>query len=315
MEPQRTQDLARAVWTLARSQHWVVTRGQLLDLGWHPDAIKHRVAAGRLHAVHTGVYAVGRRDLSRLGQLMAAVLACGEGAALSHRSAAELWGIGFPGSVEITVPAGRTPKRPGIKVHRRHLNPAHTTCRHSIPVTRVAQTLVDMASYLPKDHLERAVNEADRLDLIDPEALRRSLEGHKCETGVTKLRTLLDRRTFTLTDSQLERRFRPIAHAAGLPPPLTQQWLNGYRVDFYWPELALVVETDGLRYHRTPAQQARAYRRDQTHQRAGLLPLRFSHAQIADERRYVEATLRDTAGLQRSRLANPARASSPSSPT
>lgn len=314
MDPQMPQDLARQVWALARRQHWVVTREQLLGLGVHQDAIKHRASGGRLHRVHTGVYAVGRRDLTRYGELAAAVLACGGGAVLSHRSTAELWGLGLRGRVEVTVPAGRTPKRPGIKVHRRDLNPAHTTRRHNIPVTSVAQTLLDMASYLPKDHLERAVNEADRLNVIDPEQLRRALDGFAWQTGVSRLRTLLDLRTFTLTDSQLERRFKPIAKAAGLPPPLTQVPLNGYRVDFYWPDLGLVVETDGLRYHRTPAQQARAHLRDQAHSAAGLLPLRFTHGQVAHDRSYVIATLRKVTA-QRSRLVNPARAAKPSSPT
>ncbi len=143
------------------------------------------------------------------------------------------------------------------------------------------------------------MNEADRLDLIDPERLRESLETLKGTRGVAKLRALLDRQTFTLTDSKLERRFKPIARAAGLPVPLTQRWVNGYRVDFFWPDLGLVVETDGLRYHRTPAQQARAHVRDQTHLAAGLQPLRFTHAQVVYDRPYVEDTLRKTAARLR----------------
>jgi len=134
MDPQRTQDGYRAVWSLARAQHWVLTRQQLLAFGVRPDAIKHRVASGRLHPVHGGVYAVGRRELSRLGQLMAAALACGEGAVLSHRCAAELWGIGPRAAFEVTVPAGRTPKRPGIKVRRRDLDPEHITRRQNLPL-------------------------------------------------------------------------------------------------------------------------------------------------------------------------------------
>lgn len=292
---QRTQSLARTVWALARLQHFAVARRQLLGVGMHPQAIKHRLAIGRLHPVHTGVYAVGRRELSRLGELMAAALACGEGAVLSHRAAAELWGVCPRGGVEVTVPTGRTPRRPGIVVHRAALAAEHRTRRHAIPVTSPARTLVDISPYLPRDHLERAVNEADRLDLIDPERLRESLGGLGGTRGVAKLRTLLDRRTFTLTDSALERRFKPIARAAGLPEPLTQQRVNGFRVDFFWPDLGLVVETDGLRYHRTPAQQARAHVRDQTHLAAGLLALRFTHAQVTYERAYVEETLRKMA--------------------
>jgi len=201
--------------------------------------------------------------------------------------------------VEVTVPPGRAPRRPGIVVHRAALAAKRTTRRHSIPVTTPARTLVDIAPYLPADDLERAINEADRLDVIDPERLRASLIELKGTRGVPKLTTLLDRRTFTLTDSVLERRFKPIVRAAGLPDPLTQQWVNGFRVDFFWPDLGLVVETDGLRYHRTPAQQARAHIRDQTHLAAGLQPLRFTHAQVVYDRPHVEDTLHRIAGRLR----------------
>ena len=299
MRDQSTQNAAGGVWALARRQHFVVSRGQLLALGVMPKAIKYRVSVGRLHRVHAGVYAVGRPELSRSGVLMAAVLACGAGAVLSHRSAAELWGIRPRGPVEVTVPPSRTPKRPGMTVYRRVLASECYTRRRAIPVTTPARTLVDIAPYLPADDLERAINEADRLDVIDPERLRASLIELKGTRGVPKLTTLLDRRTFTLTDSALERRFKPIVRAAGLPDPLTQQWVNGFRVDFFWPDLGLVVETDGLRYHRTPAQQARAHVRDQTHLTAGLQPLRFTHAQVVYDKPYVEATLRGIAGRLR----------------
>ena len=105
------------------------------------------------------------------------------------------------------------------------------------------------------------------------------------------LRGVLDRRTFLLTDSELERRFLPIARSAGLPEPQTQCWLNGFRVDFYWPALGLVVETDGLRYHRTAAQQSRDRQRDQAHTAAGLTALRFTHAQVRFEPDYVRSIL------------------------
>ena len=113
------------------------------------------------------------------------------------------------------------------------------------------------------------------------------------------LRETLDRRTLVLTDSELERRFLPIARRAGLPPPQTQSMVNGFRVDFSWPELGLVVETDGLRYHRTPAQQAADRVRDQAHTAAGLTPLRFTHAQVAYAPGHVELTLRATAARLR----------------
>jgi very-short-patch-repair endonuclease len=128
--------------------------------------------------------------------------------------------------------------------------------------------------------------------VIHPETLRKALDHMRGRQGVAILRETLDRRTFVLTDSELERRFLPIARRAGLPAPETQRMVNGFRVDFYWPELGLIVETDGLRYHRTPAQQAADRVRDQAHAAAGLTPLRFTHAQVRYERRHVEETLR-----------------------
>jgi very-short-patch-repair endonuclease len=139
--------------------------------------------------------------------------------------------------------------------------------------------------------VEAAINEADKRDLIDPEALRFVIAERGGRPGVPLLREILDRRTFTLTRSTLERLFLPIARKAGLPLPNTRVWLNGFEVDFYWPDLGLVVETDGLRYHRTPSQQARDRVRDQAHMRAGLTPLRFTHAQIRYEQAHVVAVL------------------------
>lgn len=153
-------------------------------------------------------------------------------------------------------------------------------------------TLIDIAVTLTPRALEGAVNEGDKRDLFTPASLRAHLESAGTRQGVAPLRKLLDRHTFLLTDSELERRFIPIARRAGLPPPVTRERVNGFRVDFFWPELGLVVETDGLRYHRTPAQQARDRLRDQTHTAAGLTPLRFTHAQIRYEATYVEGTLR-----------------------
>jgi very-short-patch-repair endonuclease len=150
---------------------------------------------------------------------------------------------------------------------------------------------LDIATRLPRGTLEAAVNEADKLDLVDPESLRAGLESRKGQHGVRPLRALLDRTTFVLTDSELERRFLRIARRARLPNPQTQARVNGFRVDFYWPDLGLIVETDGLRYHRTPSQQARDRLRDQTHTAAGLTPLRFTHGQIRYEPKSVQVTL------------------------
>jgi very-short-patch-repair endonuclease len=230
---------------------------------------------------------------------MAAVLSCGPGAALSHASAAELWGIGARASeAEVSIRRSSHPARPGVRIHRRPTLPAaHITTHHGIPVTTPVQTLIDQATRLAPRRLERAINEADRLNLVDPPTLRKALECHRGEPGVKRLRTLLDRRTFRLTRSELERFFLPLAAEAGLPVPLTRQWVNGFEVDFYWPDLRFLVETDGLRYHRTPAEQARDRIRDQAHTASGLRHLRFTHEQVRYEPDHVLSTLRATARL------------------
>jgi hypothetical protein len=119
------------------------------------------------------------------------------------------------------------------------------------PAGRAPCSATTIAPRVPRHALESSVNEADRLDLVDPETLRAAIEQRPGQPGTRPLRVLLDRDTFRLTESELERRFLPIARAAGLSPPRTQATVNGYRVDFNWPELGLVLETDGLRYHRT----------------------------------------------------------------
>ena len=285
------------VWRLAARQHGVVSRRQLLAAGLNDAAIAHRCSTGRLHKVRHGVYAVGRPELTRAGELMAAVLVGGSFAVLSHRAAAEIYSLvaGTADPIEITVPAERRARQRGLRTHRRDLSPHERATHGGLPLTAPACTLIDLASTLPERDLETAVNQADKLDLIDPESLRAELERTPRRTGKATLRRLLDRATFTLTDSELERRFLPVARAAGLSPPLTQQWIRGFRVDFLWPELGLVVETDGLRYHRTALAQERDRARDQAMTAAGLTVLRFTHGQVRYEPRRVKATLAATA--------------------
>jgi very-short-patch-repair endonuclease len=262
----------------------VLTRRDLENLGFSKMAIEHRLATGRLHLISRGVYSVGRRDLSPRGRWMAAVLACGDLAVLSHRSAAELWEIGFEekGRIHLTVTGRREIKRAGLKVRMRPKLPERSVVRRfGIPVTDPVQTLIDVATELKPMRLERAVNQADVHDLVDPATLRTALDGFAGMPGVKTLRTLLDRHTFRLSDSDLEILFRPLARAAAFPSPLSKHLVLGYEVDFFFPGHGLIVETDGLRYHRTPAQQARMVKRDQKHTAAGYRVLRFTHWQIA----------------------------------
>src|SRR4051794_27635405 len=266
-------EVSSAAWALARRQHGLVARRQLLALGFGSDAVDHRIRSGRLSRVARGVYAVGMPAGTPHQRWMTAVLACGEGSALSHRSAAALWEIGSERGTEVEVSMRRSSesRREGIRAYPRPSLPERALPFHErVPTTAPARTLVDLATVVSPVALERAVNEADKRNLIDPEELRARLVDFTGEQGVRALRTLLDRHTFCLSDSDLEIFFRPIAAAAELPQPLSKQVVNGFEVDFHWPELGLVVETDGLRYHRTPSAQARDRLRDQAHVAAGL---------------------------------------------
>lgn len=282
------------IWKLVERQHGVVSRGQLAAAGTSPSAIAHLVRRGLLHRVARGVYAVGRPQLTREGRWAAALLACGRGAALSHRTAGQLWGVCAGDRVPVHVTVGPDARRrhPGLVTHRRALRASDVAARRGLAVTDPALTLVDLAATLPRRAVERAVNEADKLDLVDPEALRSTLAAHRGRPGVARLRTLLDGATFRLTDSELERRFLNVIATHGFPTPETGRRIDGFKTDFYWPALGLVVETDGLRYHRTPTQQARDRLRDQRHAARGLTTLRFTHAQIRYEPGHVAATLR-----------------------
>jgi very-short-patch-repair endonuclease len=262
----------------------VLTRADLEKLSFSDAAVEHRVATGRLHPVARGIYAVGRAELTPHGNWMAAVLSCGGGAVLSHRSAAELWGIGYEekGRIDVTIRRRSRLERTGVSVHcRPKLPEAGVVRRFGIPVTNPVQTLIDLATELKPLRLERAVNQADVHDLVDPETLRDSLDAYPGVPGVKTLRTMLDRHTFRLSDSDLEVLFRPLARAAAFPSPLSKHWVLGYEVDFFFANHGLIVETDGLRYHRTPAQQARMVKRDQKHTSHGYRVLRFTHWQIA----------------------------------
>lgn len=295
-----------------------MTRRQLTELGFSEEAIRHRLNCGRLHRMLPGVYAVGRPEVGADGRWMAAVLACGAQALLSHRSAAAVLGIRRARSgerEEVVVPRGQRKRPPGIRVYQRSapripaaggsagpdrsgeaegLFPAALRSRRHrrIPVTGPAVTLVDLASCLPAGQLEAAVNEADHLDLVDPEVLREAVAYLPRRPGARRLRELLDATGHALTSTALERRFLPLALEAGLPLPTTQKSLGPHRVDFYWESLGLVVETDSLRYHRTAFKQAADKRRDNRNALAGRLTLRFTHGQVRFEPDYVKAELR-----------------------
>ncbi|MFL5781142.1 MAG: hypothetical protein ACJ760_07515 [Thermoleophilaceae bacterium] len=175
------------------------------------------------------------------------------------------------------------------RIHTHHGRREARRCR-GIPVTSPIDTMLDLAALLDDRRWEAAVNEADSLELCTPEDVRAAAERLR-RRGTRRVRLVLDRATFVLTDSELERLFLPIAYRAGLPKPLTQRYLGSHRVDFYWPELNLVVECDSLRYHRTASKQTQDVLRDQAHVLARRERLRVTHWQVRYDAGYVEGLL------------------------
>jgi transcriptional regulator with AbiEi antitoxin domain of type IV toxin-antitoxin system len=220
------QSMAAAAWALASRQHWVIAGGQLRGIGFSPEAIQHRIERGRLYPLWRGVFAVGRPDATDRGLWKAATLVCGAGAALSHESAAALWGIRPARTTTVHVSVSRERARHGgIRCHRRAAMPPTTTLA-SIPVTQPLFTLVDLAAHLDLGDSTNALNEGDRLNLIDPDELVSLVESLPSRRGIRKLRVLLG--AYARTDSDLERCFLRLAERAALPRPQTQAWVEGF---------------------------------------------------------------------------------------
>jgi putative AbiEi antitoxin of type IV toxin-antitoxin system/uncharacterized protein DUF559 len=295
---------------LATRQHGVVARRQLLALGLSSSAIASRVAAGRLHPVRPGVYAVGHRVLSRRAQWMAAVLFGGGDAVLSHLSAAALWGIrgDSSGPIEVTVPA-RSRSRSGI---RRHFAPLPgdemTTCA-GIPATTVPRTIFDLAAALGLAAVEQALRESERLRLYDPLSLPVLLSRYPRHRGNAVVRECLNRlRNLPpgVSREELETRFLAFLDAGDLPRPHRNAWLTvgprRYQVDCLWPQQRVIVELDGYATHGT----RRAFESDRERDRklavAGYRIVRVTWWQLHDDPTTVAADLHELLDRERSGL-------------
>jgi len=225
--PTKVQGRERAAAELARRQHGVVAKRQLIALGIGPGAIKHRLSVGRLHRVHRGVYALGHAALSADGNRMAAVLACGPDALLSHRDAAALWDLRATAHtrIDVSVPRSGLRSHQGLQVHcTAPCHPDDCAQRWGIPVTSVARTLLDLAGVVPARALQHAFEEAERLRLADVRAVEAVSERGWGRHGVGALAAVLAQaRTRPLSDtrSELERRFVNLIESAGLPRPAT----------------------------------------------------------------------------------------------
>ena len=222
---------------VAARQYGVITRSQVLAAGIGDTGIEERIRTGRLLRLHRGVFAVGHRELRRQGHWLAAVLACGPGAVLSHASAGALWDIRGSASayVDITVPsrAGRV-KRNGLRVHRSgRLSPDEVIVHERMPVTTVARTLLDLADVLPPQTLKRAVNEAEYLRILDMTSLIAVVQNNPGRRDGKLLRAAEG--PAELTRSHLEQRFIEILSRHNVPRPRVNTRIEGYEVDFAWP--------------------------------------------------------------------------------
>jgi hypothetical protein len=285
---------------LAGRQHGVVATRQLSALGLARGGVAARARAGRLHRVHRGVYAVGHTVLTVNGRRMAAVLAAGPGAVLSHASAAALWDIRPTSATRIDVSvrsAGGRAKRPGLRIHRTPtLQTDEITAHQGIRVTSPARTLLDLASSLPRRALERALDEAEIRDLYDRRALEAVALAHAGEHGARALaEALAQDGDPVLTDSELEEIMLGLCDEQQLERPTPRAWVAGLRVDFLFAASRLVVETDGYRYHRTRRAFERDRERDAILARAGYRTLRFTHRQLTREPALVAETIRSSA--------------------
>ena len=246
---------------MAGRQHGVVTREQLAACGIDKSALTRRVEGGRLHRLFPGVYAVGHRSLSWRGRWMAAVLAAGDGAALSYTSAAALWQFlrPVPGPVHVTVgAAARRRSRPGLQVHRsRTLTPSHVTRRHGIAVTTPARTIEDIRPAVEPYLFRRALRQAE-------------LAGHRVpHLSATKR-----------TRSDLELLFLALCEHHGLPRPLVNHRIHGHLVDFFFPDHRLAVETDSWTYHRGSVAMEDDHARDLKLRAQGIEVRRYTGDQI-----------------------------------
>lgn len=302
------------IWPLAGRQHGLVTRGQLVEMGFTRSAIAHAVHTRRLWRVHRGVFAVGRRELTREGVWLAAVMACGSDAVLSHLAAASLWGLRDvpPLRPEVSVPsdAGR-PGPYGIDLHRAGtLRHRHTTRKAGVPVTTLQRTLADIAAMLDEKQLKSAVRQAERLHRLDLAQVRATLdEFPRASYRHTRLRRLLDAYVprSGMTESVLEARFLDMCFKEGFPMPETQVPVGAYRADFLWPDLHLVVEVDGRASHDGFVAFRDDRARDRAMDAAGLDVLRFTSNEVLDQpdlvaRQLSAAIDRRAGGRLRSRL-------------
>jgi hypothetical protein len=268
---------------IAARQHGLVTSAQFAGAGLGYAAVSNRVATGRLHRYHRGVYGLGHRPVSREAAWMAAVLACGAGAVLSHLSAAVLWSIWRRRvtGIDVLAPRGRR-GAPGVRVHDcRRLDRRDITTREHIPTTTVARTLVDLTDILTPHQLANAIHEAAFRHRFNANATRSAMQRANGRRHLHRLEDALalNAAGSAGTRNGLEDRFLSLTAQLGLPPPLVNTQVHEIEVDFHWPDRGLCVEVDGGG-HARPRTQREDHERDGTFERAGYRVLRLAEHEL-----------------------------------
>ena len=280
---------------IADRQRRAVARWQLLAAGLTRSAIEHRVRTRRLHRVHDGVFLVGHAEPLRLALETAALLACGPGAVISHRSAGVIWGFlaGVVRYIDVLILDGHPAPGPSVRVHRtRDLDAADVRSHDGLLLTSPARTLLDLAGVLGQRELRWAVEEAHVRRLASATDVAAVLERYPRRRGAARLRTLVaDRRGPMLTRSEAERRLLDLVQAARLPAPETNVRVHGFEVDALWRRQGLVVEVDGFAFHGSRAAFERDRRRDAALQVRRLRVVRVTWRQLTDEPEAVVAML------------------------
>lgn len=275
---------------LATRQYGVITGRQLNELGYSETAIKRAVATGRLHAWHRSVFAVGHQGLNPHGLCLAAVLFRGEGALISHQSAIWLWGMERKLEIPVHVSVRwRGHGQNGIGLHHcPALRAEDMVETERLPVTGVARTLLDYASEAKPFRLERAIDQADRLDLLDLAAIDRITEevrGHRGRVRLLRAMTIYREKGFTRSGG--EKRMLAALADVGVRRPLVNNFIEGYELDFFWEEERLVVELDSWEHHRS----RRSFEEDRDRQEklsmAGIETIRITGTRLRREPRKV----------------------------
>ncbi len=279
-------------------QYGVISLTQLALAGLNDWAVRERAHRGRLHRVHRGVYSLAPpRLLSHAGWAYAAVLAAGDGALLSHLSAAWWWGLTTKRGrrVQVSRPGTATRQRDGFVIHGRpDLLPADRAVHERIALTSLERTLFDEAATAGRDDLANQIDHAVERHIYDHAAMEALTRRHPGSRGAPLLRSIFrswQPPAFTRSDG--EKVLRRVIHESGLPKPRVNMEFHGWERDFVWPDRGLVVEYDGWDGHKTRAQQERDRRRDASLAVVGVIPLRITGLQLTYSRDWVIATLRD----------------------